>query len=154
MEFLDTLDGCYCDIKNKELIALISRDDFELDWQETEEQIDEKQILLQEKLFEGFKDNAYKALFHLGFTDRSIPLPDSVHFLRSIAATFSKALSKSPEIEFLREKIIVEPESEEIGQICSTAIRREFSLTIVQVIKSMKKHTSCHTCLAHRKLDE
>lgn len=106
---------------NKELIAIINLDGFELDWQVTNEQPDNRQILLQEKLFAGFQDNAYKALFYLGFSDQTVPVHDSVHFLRTLAAAFVKALSKNAEIEFLRDKTIIGPESEEIKHILHNA---------------------------------
>ena len=118
---LVTVNGDSCDNKNKELIALINRDGFELDWQETEEQIDDKQILLQEKLYAGFQGNVYKALFYFGFSDHSIPMSDSVHLLHSLAVTFIKSLSTNTEVEFLREKTIVELEHEEVGQILFNA---------------------------------
>ena len=83
------------DKKNKELIAFINREGYELDWQETEEQTDNSQILLQEKLYADFQDNAYKALFYFGFSNHSIPMSDSVHFLRSIAAAFKNCFNQS-----------------------------------------------------------
>jgi len=118
---LDTVNGGCRDNENKELIVIINGEGFEFDWQDAQEQPDAKQSLLQEKLYAEYMDNAYKALFHLGFSDQSIPLSGSVHFLRSLACTFAKALSKSPEIEFLREKTSVEPEPEAIGQILYNA---------------------------------
>jgi len=106
---------------DKELIALIQREGFELDFQETEQQLDQKQMLLQQELYGRFREDAYKFLLFLGFSDRSIPLSDSIHFLGVIAASFVKALSKDPDVEFLRDKIIVEPESQEIEHILYSA---------------------------------
>jgi len=106
---------------NEELIALIHREGFELDFQETEQQLDKRQILLQQELYGRFQEDAYKFLLFLGFSDQSVPMSDSIHFLGIIAASFVQALSKNPDVEFLREKIIVEPESQEIEHILHSA---------------------------------
>lgn len=108
-------------IQNKELIAFIGRDGFELDWQVTNEQIDNRQVLLQNKLYAEYKENTYKAFFYFGFTNQSIPMTNSVYFLHSLAAAFIKCVSINPEIEFLREKTIIEPEPEVIEQILESA---------------------------------
>lgn len=46
---------------------------------------------------------------------------DSIHFLGAIAVSFIQSLSRNPDIEFLREKIIVEPESQETEHILHNA---------------------------------
>ncbi len=107
--------------QNKELIAFIGRDDFELDWQVTNEKLNSSQILLQEKLHAEYKENPYKALFHLGFTKQSLSVSDSVYFLRTLAAALIKSISINPEVEFLREKTILEPEQEIIELILQKA---------------------------------
>lgn len=104
-----------------ELIAFINQEGFELDWHKTEEPMDGRQITLQDKLFEESKADSYRALFYLGVADPSIPMSESVRFLHSLAAAFIKALSVRPEIEFLREKTVVEPEADIIGQILHNA---------------------------------
>lgn len=118
---MDTISGCCRDHENKELIAIINPEGFELDWREAEEQPDAKQSFLQEKLYAEYRDNPYKALFHLGFSDRSVLMPDSVRFLGSLSSAFARALSQSPEMEFLREKTIVEPEPEVFDLILNNA---------------------------------
>lgn len=109
------------DYHNEELIAIILQEGFGLDWQDIEDQLDKEQILLQAEVHSRFMENADASLFYLGFSDQSVPLSNSVNFLRTIAAAFVKALSETPEIEFLREKTIVEPESEVVEHILSNA---------------------------------
>ncbi len=101
----------------KELIAMINREGFQLDWQKTEEQIDNRQILWQEELYGRYLEDAYKALFCLGFSAQPVPMSDSVRFLEVIATSFVKALSITPDIDFLREKTIVDLETEKIEHI-------------------------------------
>lgn len=109
-------DGPY-----KELITLIQQKGFEFDWQETNELLDKRQILLQKEVHSRFIKNVYDSLFYLGFSDQSIAMSNSAHFLRNIASAFIKALSKTPDIEFLRENTVVEPESEVIEHILNNA---------------------------------
>ena len=102
---------------NKELIALLHRDGFHLDWQDAGEQLDGRQILLQQKFYAEFRQDADKALFRLGFFERNIPLSDSASFLRAIAFAFVDGLAKNPDLEILREKTIIEPELSDIESI-------------------------------------
>ncbi len=106
---------------NKELIALIQREGFELDWQESDGKIDKNQILAQEILYGRYMENEYQALFYMGFSAQSTLGSDSVRFLSIMAASFVKALSRNPDIEVLREAAIVEPEPEEIENILRSA---------------------------------
>ncbi len=104
--------------KNKELIAVIKPDGaFEIDWQETKEQIDESQIEIQEKLYKQFMENPDEALFSLGFSECSVPVSESIRYLRLVAAAFVRKLSQKADIEFLREKITVEIEEKELKNL-------------------------------------
>jgi len=107
------------DKPDKELIAIIQQNGFELDWQISEDKLDERQINFQQKLYNKFQINANDFLFFLGFSDKSLPMSDSIRFLYLVAASFIKSLSKSPDIELLREKITIKPETEVIIQILS-----------------------------------
>jgi len=106
---------------NKELIALIQQESFEFDWQETEELLTKEQILVQKEAYSRFTESPYAALFYLGFSDQSVTMTDSVNFLRNIAAAFIKALSRIPDIEFLREKTVIKPKAEAIEHILNNA---------------------------------
>jgi non-specific serine/threonine protein kinase len=100
---------------NKELITMLEPDGkFELDWQESEEQIDRSQILFQEELYRRFMENAEEALLFLGFSEPSIPMSESLRYLRLLAASFVRNLSRNPEVEVLREQTVVEVEAEDI----------------------------------------
>ena len=97
---------------NKEIVVIILHDDFRLDWQETQEPLEDGQYSIQNQLFEQWRENPYKALFSLGFRQIPAPVSDSLQFLKNISAAFIKSLSRQPDIEFLREKTTVEPEEE------------------------------------------
>ncbi|MDR3586745.1 MAG: DEAD/DEAH box helicase [Desulfosporosinus sp.] len=107
---------------NNELIVIIQAyGTFELDWQVTEVQIDESQIVFQDEVYKRFLENAHEALIFLGFSDRTIAMSESLHYLRLIATTFIKKLSLNPDIEVLREKIVVEIEEDEIQPLLQNA---------------------------------
>jgi len=97
---------------NKEIVVIILHEDFRLDWQETQEPLDDGKYAIQNQLFEQWRKNPYKALFSLGFMQIPVPISDSLQFLKNISDTFIKYLSRQPDIEFSREKTTVKPEEE------------------------------------------
>jgi len=106
----------------KELFVIIlANGSFELDWQITAEQMDSGQLAFQEEAYKRFLKNANEALIFLGFSDRTVPMSDSLHYLRLIGYSFVKKLSMNPDIEVLREKIVIEIEEEEIKQLLQKA---------------------------------
>jgi len=107
--------------ENKELIALIRRDGFGLDWQETGEPPDHRQTALEQEFFTAFRQDAAEALFNLGFADAGVPLSPSVRFLRVTAAAYARALARNPDLEVLREKTVIQPETADIDHILASA---------------------------------
>ncbi|MDP4179436.1 MAG: SNF2 helicase-associated domain-containing protein, partial [Bacillota bacterium] len=93
---------------NEELIAVIEPDGLlELDWQETKEKIDISQDQFQKEIYKHYVENHDEALFFLGLYQKTISMSVSFRYIQQTAAAFIKKLSMSPEIEFLREKILV-----------------------------------------------
>jgi hypothetical protein len=85
----------------RELIAFISEQSLELDWQEAAEPLSEQQVLLQDRL----ADRAAATgdwLLSLGAADPAIPLSASLTYLRAIGRAFLQALTQDPGIEFTR----------------------------------------------------
>lgn len=97
---------------NKEIVVILLHDGFRLDWQKTQEPLEDGKYAIQNKLFEQWRQNPYKALFRLGFIQIPAPISDSLQFLKTISDTFIKSLSRQSDIEFLREKTTVKPEGE------------------------------------------
>lgn len=104
---------------NRELIAIIHPDDFELDFHETTEQLEESQANLQQKLYDMFKENPYQLLYDIGFSNKHESMSESVRFLGVLSSAFIKSLSQKTDVETLRNKIVVEPRSNEIEYIIS-----------------------------------
>jgi SNF2 family DNA or RNA helicase len=105
-------------VSNKELIVILKPEgSFELDWQITEEKIDRNLLIFQEKLSRRFRENADEALLFLGFSERSLSTSDSLLYLSLVAAFYVKKLTASPELELLREKIVIEIEEDEMNHL-------------------------------------
>jgi hypothetical protein len=97
---------------NKEIVVIILKDGFRLDWQETQGPLEEGKYTIQNQLFEQWRQNPYKALFSLGFMQIPAPASDSLLFLKNISETFIKSLLRLPDIEFLWENTTANPEEE------------------------------------------
>lgn len=126
--FVNTLKRDGTDLANNELIAIICAQGFVLDWQvnytkgnDVQELPSDSQMMLHTELYARYKENPYKFLYYLGFSDNSAFISDSFRFIASLASSFVKALSKTPDIEILREKTIVEPGTGEITLILQSA---------------------------------
>ncbi|PAB61136.1 DEAD/DEAH box helicase [Anaeromicrobium sediminis] len=106
------------EMKNKQLIVILKPEGFyEIDWQEIKGQINEEQIMIQEKLYKHFRKDRSEALFSLGLSEKITSISESLSYLRSIAVTFVKKLSKKQDIELSGQKIIVTIKEEEIKDL-------------------------------------
>ena len=65
----------------------------------------------------AFDDNKFKALFHLGFLNKELWFSPSIEFLHHIAETLIKKLSQQSEIEFYRDKVLVQLTEDEIYEL-------------------------------------
>ena len=107
---------------NRELIVIIHPEGlFELDWQITGEQMESGQLVFQEEVYQRFLENVHQALIVLGFSDGAVAMSESLHYLRMIASTFVKKASHNPNLEVLRERIVVDIEGEEIQHLLQNA---------------------------------
>lgn len=109
-------------ITDKELIALIhSEGAFELDWQIAEETMESSQLAYQEEMFRRYRENAHEAFLLLGFSEEAVVTSGSLRYLRLIAATFVKNLAMNPDLEVLRENIVIEIDDNEVEHLLQRA---------------------------------
>lgn len=94
---------------------------FDLYYEETEDELEKKQIDFQEAFYKRYLKNSSEALLFLGFSHKTIPLSESLYYISLISALFVKKLSKNPDIELLREKTQVDIEEEDILYLLSNA---------------------------------
>ena len=109
------------DMKNKELIGIINQNGFELDWQRSAKQLDKEQIKVQKTLFEKFQKNSDELLFYLAFSTPLNSLSDSINFLSKITRSFVNKLTKTPDIELLRENITINSDEKKFREIIDNA---------------------------------
>lgn len=99
----------------RELIAVIYSDDFGLDWNKTDYKPQKEYVSFQQKIYESFREKPYKWLLNMGISGKLSDMSESVRFIGILAESFVKSLSRNPDIEILRDKIVVEikPENTE-----------------------------------------
>jgi len=106
----------------KELFALLHAEGaFELDWQITEETVESSQFAYQEEVYRRYRDNAHEAFFVLGFSEKTAVTSGSLCYLRLIASTFVKKLAMNPELEALRENVVIELDDFEVEHFLQQA---------------------------------
>lgn len=108
--------------KNKEVIVILKPEGaFQLDFQIAKEKLSDGENLLQEEIYARFIKEPYEALFFWGFEDKTAFMSESIAYLKLIAATFVKKLYMSPDIESMREKIVITIEEGEIVKLLQSA---------------------------------
>lgn len=108
-------------VKNMELVAWIELDGFELDWEFSSSPLDHHQVSVQEEIYRKFRDDPDEALLFLGLLDHGVWVSDSVRFLRDIAGVFVRLLSRNPDVELLRERVVVELDEVDTERILRNA---------------------------------
>lgn len=103
----------------KELMVIVSENgEINLDWTKIETgNFSVNSILLQQEFAKNFKEDKFISILHLGMVEKSLKLPNSIMFLKSCAKIFVDKLTMVAGIEFLREKVILIPEKEDIKKI-------------------------------------
>jgi SNF2 family DNA or RNA helicase len=103
---------------NKELIACFLEKGFKLDFNIIEgKATSDADKSFENDLHKKYLDNHNKMLFYFGFVDYARNLSVSIAFLHNIADKFIKSLSKTVDIEFMREKTVLTPTDDEILDI-------------------------------------
>ncbi len=82
------------EVENKELICIINQNGFELNWQQSTEELDKKQIKAQKILLEKYPKNNDELLFYLAFSRPLTSLSASLLFLSKTAQSFVNKLAK------------------------------------------------------------
>lgn len=106
---------------DKELFALLHGEgEFELDWQITDT-LEPTPFAYQEEIYRHYRENAQEAFLVLGFSDKSVVTSGSLRYLRLISSTFVKKLAMTPNLNVLREKVMIEIDDDEVEQLLQQA---------------------------------
>lgn len=109
-------------ILNRELLSVIMpRGAIRLEWGESEEKINKGQDLLQQEIFRRYTVNPNGAFLFLGFCAKAIPLSPSLDYWRTVCGKFAEKLTHTPDLEILRDKVVVELGDEELDQALASA---------------------------------
>jgi non-specific serine/threonine protein kinase len=109
------------DPSSRELTASITpTGSIRLEWMDADEPAGKAGSLLQEKIYRRYESEPVSWLLYLSFADKGVPLPPSLHFLRSFCGCFARRLSLTPELETLRHSVLVEISDEEIAHTLDT----------------------------------
>ncbi|MPW24383.1 ATP-dependent helicase [Alkalibaculum sp. M08DMB] len=103
--------------ENMELIAVITKDDFYIDYEIISKKHTEAKIIFEQEWSKRFKEDKYSTLFYLGFINKVDYLSTSLNFLYMISDMFIQKISKQPDIEFSRDKVYLEITLDEMEEI-------------------------------------
>ncbi len=105
------------------VVVIMPSGALELEWAEENraEKIDKKKQRLQQEIHKRFQENFSSALLFLGFSDKDIPLSNSLDFWRDFTSVFTKKLTQVPDLEEIREKVTIPLEEKEITDLLQRA---------------------------------
>ena len=91
---------------NQDLIAVVlPNGSLQLEWTTAAETIHRSRELLQREIYKRFVRDSGTCLLFLGFSDSSVPLSESLDFWRGFSRLFTERLSRTPDLEILRERV-------------------------------------------------
>ncbi len=109
-------------MNNKQLIAILRPDGyFDIDWQEIKGHMSKAELSIRTELYEDFQSDPYRTLLILGLQDKRIKSSDSLSYLRSIAIYFVRKMSKRPDLELIRDRMLVRLDIDEIESFLKKA---------------------------------
>ena len=107
---------------NQELIVVIlPGGTIQLEWNEVKDKIKKSTRILQDEIFKRFQKDFSSCLLFLGFCDERVHLSVSVGFLREFSRLFTQRLIHTPDLEFVRDEIIIPLEEIEIAETIRNA---------------------------------
>ena len=107
---------------NQELIAVIlPNGTIQLEGTDPADKITKSTRILQDEIFKRFEKDFSSGLLFLGFCDQGVSLSASVGFLRNFAYFFTQKLTRIPDLEGVRDKIVIPLQKDEITDTLNKA---------------------------------
>lgn len=97
-------------------IAIMPDQTLNPEWCQTAAKLNQNTEVMQDEIFKRFQIRPEFGLLFLGFCDPSVSLSPSLEYFRNFAGLFIKKLTRTPEIEALRENVQIPIEEEELDQ--------------------------------------
>ena len=102
---------------DKDIIAVVMPDgSLQIEWTDSSEAINKSRSLLQKEIYKRFLSDTDSWLLFLGFSDSKVSLSESLEFWRKFVTVFTGKLSKTPDLEDLRENVGISITLDEIEQ--------------------------------------
>ncbi len=107
---------------DQELVAVIlPNGTIQLEWVDPRDKISKSTRILQKEIYKRFQEDPSSCMLFLGFCDQTVHLSPSLGFLRGFSHLFAQKLSHTPDLELIRDKIIVPLEKNDIMKTLSRA---------------------------------
>ncbi|MCP4693914.1 MAG: DEAD/DEAH box helicase [Desulfobacterales bacterium] len=109
-------------MKNRELIAVVSPGGTpQLEWAAAEGPIAGSAGPLQNEIFERFTSEPDSWLLFLAFCDKDAPLSPSLAYWRDFGGLFARGVSRTPDLEILRDRADIVFDADEIRKMAEGA---------------------------------
>lgn len=95
-------------MNGKELIGIIQPNGFELDFHLSDTSINKHMMLFYDQIYQYYQDDKDKALFFLGLLTQKGEMSESIGYLKKIAEFYITKLTKTVDIEILRDNVVIE----------------------------------------------
>ncbi len=103
---------------NQELNIVVMPDgSLQLEWSDTKESLLKSTILMQEEICSRFSSDPESWLLFLGFCDKKVMLSPSLDFFRRFTGLFTHKLSRTPDLEILRQNVEISVTENTLDQI-------------------------------------
>jgi len=100
---------------DQELVAVIlPNGTIQLEWVDPQDKLNKSTRILQKEIFERFQEDCSSCMLFLVFCDQTVRLSPSLGFLRDFSHLFAQKLSHTPDLELIRDKVIVPLKKNEI----------------------------------------
>jgi len=118
-EIVETAD--LDDLLGQELGYTQTNGTIQLEWVDPQDKINKSTHILQREIFKRFQEDPSSCMLFLGFCNQTVRLSPSLGFLRDFSHLFAQRLSHTPDLEFIRYKVVVPLEKNEIMETLSRA---------------------------------
>lgn len=106
---------------NKELnVVIMPGGSLQLEWSPVDAPLAKSSVLMQEEIFKRFHTQPSWLLF-LSFSDQNVHLSPSLSYWRKFTALFARKLSRTPDLEQLRDTVNIDIEEEELRYTLESA---------------------------------
>jgi non-specific serine/threonine protein kinase len=102
-------------------VVIMPTGSLQLEWASAEETVAKSTAILQKEIFNRFVAEPESWLLFLGFCNKDVDLSPSLSYWRSFSVLFTRKLSRTPDLEFLRHRAEITINDNELAQQLNSA---------------------------------